>query len=349
MTQAKLLPEWAPQDGVLLAWPHRDTDWAPFLPQIEQVFAELIRHITRFEAVVLLCPTPTLAERVRDKLTNDGIDPAKLHILYVPYDDTWLRDSGPLSIAADERIYAADFRFNGWGGKFDAAQDDSICRALSKEPLFQSIHKPFDLILEGGSIDCDGAGSLLTTRQCLLSETRNPGMTMADYDALFAETFGIKRVLWLANGELQGDDTDGHVDMLARFCDARTIAYTSCERADDAHQPSLQALETELRQLRDADGHAYDLIPLPIPQAIYNRAGRRLPASYANFLIINGAVLVPVYDDANDQLVLERLRRCFPAREVIGINATTIIEQYGSLHCLTMQLARGSLALSQSL
>jgi agmatine deiminase len=344
--QLKLLPEWAAQDGVLLAWPHPQSDWLPFLPRIEQVYCELVFHVTRFEHVVLLCHTTELADVARGKLTARGVNLQRVHLLTVPYNDTWLRDSGPITVADDAQVRTCDFRFNGWGGKFDAALDDRICHALSQLALFKAQYKAYDLILEGGSIDSDGEGTLLTTRQCLLTETRNPGMQTGDYDTFFTAEFGIQRVLWLAHGELQGDDTDGHVDMLARFCDANTIAYTSCEHKEDVHYASLAALETELTNLRTASGQPYTLVPLPIPQAIHNQDGRRLPASYANFLIINEAVLVPLYEDANDEMVLQRLQGCFPDREVIGISARAIIEQFGSLHCLTMQLPHGVLALS---
>lgn len=341
----QLPAEWASQDGVLLAWPHAHSDWLPFLPRIERVYAELLYHITRFEHVVLLCHSEELAETVREKLATHGVNLQRVHTLVVPYDDTWLRDSGPLTVCADQQVQLCDFRFNGWGGKFDAAQDDRICHALAQQALFQARYKSYDIILEGGSIDTDGAGTLLTTRQCLLTETRNPGMQMDNYEDLFTREFGIDRVLWLEHGELEGDDTDGHVDMLARFCDPSTIAYTSCERQGDAHYSSLAALAAELGALRTRDGQPYNLVPLPIPEAIYNQGGKRLPASYANFLIINDAVLVPLYDDHNDECVLQRLQACFPQREVIGINARAVIEQFGSLHCLTMQLPRGVLRL----
>lgn len=341
-----LLAEWANQDGVLLAWPHAQSDWLPLLARIERVYAELLYHIARFEHVVLLCHSEDLAESVREKLTVRGIKPERVHILTVPYNDTWLRDSGPLTVADTQQVQVCDFRFNGWGGKFDATLDDRICHALSQHPLFQARYQSYDVILEGGSIDTDGAGTLLTTRQCLLTETRNPDMQVSDYENLFAREFGIERVLWLQHGTLEGDDTDGHVDMLARFCDPNTIAYTSCERSEDVHYPSLTALASELAALRTRDGRPYTLVPLPIPKAIYNQDGQRLPASYANFLIINDAVLVPLYEDRNDERVLQRLRECFPQRQVIGINARAVIEQFGSIHCLTMQLPRGVLRLS---
>lgn len=339
-----LLPEWTSQDAILLAWPHVQSDWLPFLPRIERVYSDLIYQITRFEDVVLLCNSPDLVDSVREKLAARGVALERLHLVTTPYNDTWLRDSGPLTVTDGEELCACDFRFNGWGGKFDASLDDRICQALSQLNLFKARYRAYDLILEGGSIDCDGSGTLLTTRQCLLTDTRNPEMQIGDYEKFFAAAFGCRRVLWLSHGELQGDDTDGHVDMLARFCDPWTIAYTSCDRQDDAHYPSLSALAAELASLRTADGQAYRLVPLPIPQPIYNMQGQRLPASYANFLIINGAVLVPQYNDRNDGLVIERLQTCFPQREVIGIDARTIIEQNGSLHCLTMQLPRGMLS-----
>lgn len=341
-----LLPEWTAQDAVLLAWPHANSDWAPFLPRIESVYGEIIYHITRFEHVVVLCETQELADAVHNKLTARQINMQRVHFQIVPYNDTWLRDSGPITVADSKQIRTCDFRFNGWGGKFDATLDDQICQTLSQLPLFKAQYKHFTLTLEGGSLDTDGNGTLLTTSQCLLTDTRNPKMQKSDYEHFFAQEFGIKRVLWLDEGELEGDDTDGHIDMLARFCDPTTIAYTTCERKDDAHFSSLAAMETELKHLRTTDGHPYNLVPLPIPAAIHNQEGRRLPASYANFLIINDAVLVPIYEDTNDKIVLQRLQHCFPGREIIGINARAIIEQFGSLHCLTMQLPRGVLNLA---
>jgi agmatine deiminase len=342
-----LLAEWATQDAILLAWPHAQSDWLPFLARIEQVYCELVFHITRFEHVVLLCNTRELENAIHERLIACNVNLQRVHMLVVPYNDTWLRDSGPISVAEDTQIRTCDFRFNGWGGKFDAALDDGICHALAEQPLFRARYKSYNLILEGGSIDSDGEGTLMTTRQCLLSETRNPDLQTEDYEKLFAKEFGSKRVFWLEHGELQGDDTDGHVDMLARFCDPMTIAYTSCDRHDDIHYPALAALESELQALRTENDQPYQLVPLPIPEAIYNQQGQRLPASYANFLIINDAVLVPQYDDANDKVVLQRLQAVFPEREVIGIRANAIIEQFGSLHCLTMQLPRGVLKIAQ--
>ena len=340
----QLLPEWSPQDAVLLAWPHAGTDWSNRLDAIETFYYELVGTITRFEHVLIICHDDTVRNTVHERLTRRNIDLQRVTLRSVPCNDTWLRDSGPLGLMRDGQLVLADFHFNGWGGKFDARLDDAITRTLFSLQTFAAPVQPYSLFLEGGSLDCDGQGSLLTTTQCLLTPTRNPSMSRTDYEAFFAAEFGIQRVLWLTQGELQGDDTDGHVDMLARFCNPTTIAYTSCEDSNDPHYASLKAMEDELRALATADGMPYQLVPLPIPGAIYAPDGERLPASYANFLIINHAVLVPVYADANDARVLASLQSCFPAHEVIGIDARVVIEQHGSLHCLTMQLPAGSLA-----
>lgn len=339
-----LLPEWAKQDAVLLAWPHADTDWANNLEAIEGFYLKLVEAISRHEKVVLLVADSALRDVVADKLASHSIDQASIIFVITPYDDTWLRDTGPLSVRHNDRLELHDFRFNGWGGKYDARQDDNICQALATAKIFPAVtHVKHDLIMEGGSIDFDGVQTLLTTRQCLLSSTRNPALREKDYEILFAQLFGVKQVHWVEHSELLGDDTDGHIDMLARFCDTSTIAYTSCTDPHDPQFASLKKLAEELAQLRTLDDRPYDLVPLPVPAARFDSSGQRLPASYANFLIINDAVLVPLYNDGNDQVALRSLAQCFPDREIIGIDASAVIEQFGSLHCLSMQLPAGVL------
>lgn len=339
----QLLPEWTAQDAILLAWPHAHSDWAANLDAIEAFYCDLIAVITRFERVLVICHDENVQREVAARLAERAIDLHKVILHTLPCNDTWLRDSGPIGVQQDSKLMLADFRFNGWGGKFDARLDDAITRTLAAQKAFAAPVQSYPLFLEGGSLDCDGAGTLLTTTQCLLTPTRNPAMSRQDYEAFFAAEFGIERVLWLTRGELQGDDTDGHVDMLARFCNPTTIAYTSCERPEDAHYAPLRAMEDELKAFVTADGTPYTLVPLPIPQPIHDVDGERLPASYANFLVLNQAVLVPVYADRNDDRVLASLQACFPGHEIIGLDARVVIEQHGSLHCLTMQLPAGSL------
>jgi agmatine/peptidylarginine deiminase len=239
----------------------------------------------------------------------------------------------------DGRLAHLDFIFNGWGGKFDAALDNTLTQQLHALGALTAPVEPVNFVLEGGGIDVDGEGTLLTTSRCLLAPTRNPTLSKAQIETVLKDKLGVRRVLWLEHGDLLGDDTDGHVDTIARFCNATTIAYQACEDAYDAHHADLKALESELRALTQPNGQPYTLVPLPLPPAIHDEDGKRLPAGYPNFLILNGAVLVPTYGDAaTDAEALRRLRPHFPGRDVIGIDCRALINQYGSLHCVTMQL-----------
>lgn len=337
-------PEWFPQSGVLLTWPHARSDWAPHLAEVEPVYVALAREIARREKVLIICLDEPHRRWVGERLADGGVATARCELRIAPTNDTWTRDYGPLTVLRDGRAELLDFTFNGWGGKFDADLDNAAVRRLHAAGVFGAAPlASFDLILEGGSIDTDGAGTLLTTARCLLAPTRNPALDRAEIERRLGESLGLNRFLWLTHGYLAGDDTDSHVDTLARFCDAHTIAYVRCNDPADEHYTELGAMEQELRTFRTADGAPYRLVPLPWPRARFDRDGQRLPATYANFLIINGAVLVPVYDDPADTLALAALAACFPQREVIGVPCLPLIYQHGSLHCVTMQLPAGVL------
>jgi agmatine deiminase len=284
-------------------------------------------------------------DHVQRLLDAAGVPAARVRLECVPSNDSWSRDHGPITVHQDGVPRLLDFRFNGWGGKYAADLDDRITARLAAAGAFATAApEAVDFVLEGGGIESDGEGTLLTTAQCLLTPGRNPRLDRAGIERELLRRFGLRRVLWLEHGHLEGDDTDSHIDTLARFCDARTIAYQACADAADAHHADLAAMERELQALRTADGAPYRLVPLPWPGAKRSAEGRRLPASYANFLIIDGAVLVPTYRDPADALALERLAGCFPGREIVGIDCLPLIEQNGSLHCITMQLPRGVLA-----
>lgn len=336
----RVLPaEWAPQAGVMLTWPHAGTDWAPALPRVLPVFVEIARQVALRELVVVACHDATVAAEVRALLGAAGVDPARLRLHVAPCDDTWARDHGPITVLEDGAPRVIDFAFNGWGGKFAATQDDAIPARLHALGAFGGA--PLELcplVLEGGSVESDGLGTILTTAQCLLAPGRND-LGEAALTAALRERLGAARVLWLRRGQLDGDDTDGHIDTLARFCDPRTIAYQACDDPADRHHAELAAMADELAALRTADGEPYALVPLPWPRARFDVQGRRLPATYANFLIVDGAVLVPTYDDAADAEALARLQAALQ-REAVGIDCRALIEQGGSLHCLTMQLPR---------
>jgi agmatine deiminase len=339
----KLLPaEWAPQSGVMLTWPHAHSDWQPFLQEVEPVFTEIAWHISRHEQVLISCWDETHQQHIRRQLDERGVDPGRVCFHIVPSNDSWARDHGPITMMQQQQPQLLDFVFNGWGNKYEAKLDNAITRQLCRQNAFGDTPiESVNLVLEGGSIESDGKGTLLTTSRCLLSPQRNPALDRPQLEQKLGELLGAERILWLEHGHLAGDDTDSHIDTLARFCAADTICHVSCDDRQDEHYTALQAMAEELAAFRQPSGEPYQLVPLPLPAPIHNEDGIRLPATYANFLIINDAVLVPVYSDQNDALALQRLGECFPQREIIAINCTPLIEQYGSLHCVTMQIPAG--------
>jgi len=335
----RLPAEWEPQAGVLLTWPHAATGFGPWLSEVEPVFVAMATAIVRFERVLVACHDNEVANRVRVLLS--ALPPNRLELAVTGSDDVWARDHGPITVERDGDLVPLDFIFNGWGGKFEADLDDVIPTRLSA--YWSERAEALALVLEGGAIESDGRGTLLTTRSVMGNPNRNPGLTRDAIDAALVALLGVKRIVYLEHGHLEGDDTDGHVDTIVRLVDESTIAYVKCDDPSDSHFQSFAALETELRRLLAVDGRPYRLVPLPWPQAVHDDDGRRLPATYANFLIINGAVLVPTYRDPADAEALRRLAAVFPGREMIAIDCTPLIYQYGSLHCATMQLPVGTL------
>ena len=338
MSSVFLPPEWAPQSAVMLTWPRRDGDFARHFEAVEQNFIAIAVAIGRRENlhVNVAQDAPGLAAR----LVAAGVPNERLRVYAMPNDDVWARDHGPITVVRDGKLLHLDFTFNGWGGKFPAERDNALSGRLITVGAWEAPLETVDFVLEGGAIEVDGQGTLLTTERCLLAPTRNPKLDRVAIEQVLKDKLGVNRILWLRHGDLLGDDTDGHIDTIARFCDAETIVYQACEDRDDPHYADLAAMAGELAAFRTASGKPYKLVPLPLPAALHDPDdGRRLPAGYANFLILNGAVLVPVYGDAkNDAVALERLRPCFPGREVVPIECRALIHQYGSLHCVTMQI-----------
>jgi len=330
-----LLPEWTPQWGGMLAWPHEDTDWAPVLERVEPVYAQLVRHISTREKVLLLCRDGKHRHHIQQVLTAAGASLDALHWQELDFDDTWTRDYGPLAVQRPRGAELVDFVFNGWGGKHDARRDNAINRQIAwRVPLRQPA-----LVLEGGAVDTNGLGTLVTTRSCLLHPGRNPGLDSRTLDQRLYEYLGVDDIVWLQHGFLDGDDTDGHVDMLVRFCNARHLAFVQCSDEHDPHYSQLRALENELREL--AHQRNWQLTPLPLPPALHDDQGRRLPATYANFLILNDAVLMPAYDVETDEPARRQLQSAFPHRVVETLYCRPLLEQGGSLHCATLQLPEG--------
>lgn len=341
MTNRRLPAEWEEQDGVLLSWPHADSDWSDDLDQVEPVFAAIAAAISQHERVVIVAPA---SELILPAIVAAGGDSRQVTICELPTNDTWSRDFGPITVEEEGRLHLLDFGFNGWGLKFAANHDNQITRRLTDAGLFgQNRPQIVGLILEGGAIESDGCGTILTTAECLLNPNRNPHLAQDEIEERLRTLFGARRVLWLEHGSLAGDDTDSHIDTLARLCPNDTIAYVFCDDPNDEHYVELQRMAEQLRTFRTADDRPYRLLPLPWPQACYGPVGERLPATYANFLIINGAVLVPTYNCGADETALAVIALAFPDRQIIGIDCSPLILQHGSLHCVTMQLPRGVL------
>ena len=329
--------EWFPQSGVQVTWPHDGTDWCDMLEEVTSCYVAFSKEILKREKLLVVAPP---SHNVRHYFTEE--EQHNLLCVEVESNDTWARDHGAITVFDGEQRTLIDFGFNAWGLKFAAHYDNQISGHLFRAGVFQSgttYQNRLNFILEGGSIESDGKGTLLTT-SCLLAPNRNQPMTRQEIDHYLKRTLGAERVLWLNHGYLAGDDTDSHIDTLARFCDEETIAYVKCDDESDEHFSELQAMEAELKTFLAHNGKPYRLIPLPMAEPVFE-AGQRLPATYANFLIINNAVLLPYYGTDKDEVAKQLLQEAFPTREIVGIDCRPLIKQHGSLHCVTMQFPEG--------
>ncbi|ASM49657.1 hypothetical protein PESP_a1557 [Pseudoalteromonas espejiana DSM 9414] len=344
----RLLPEWAEQDAVMLTWPHDQTDWADTLTRVEPVYVELATHITAVQHLVIVAHNDDLKSHIISLLTTANVDLNKVECVVTPTNDTWARDHGPITCASacDARqLKVYDFIFNGWGNKFESALDNKINAVLINELGNKANHyQALDVVLEGGGIEINEHGVLLTTSECLLNKNRNPDLSPTDIETLLKTHLGATDFLWVDHGYLAGDDTDSHIDTLVRFAPNNTLVYVQCDDKTDEHYSALNAMENQLQSFKTQNNTPYNLIALPWPKPVFDDENTRLPATYANYLIINNAVLVPTYNDDNDALALAQIQKAYPKHKIIGINCLPIIEQFGSLHCITMQLPRGFLA-----
>lgn len=334
--------EWEAQDGVLLGWPHKGTDWKDCLKEIEPVFIEIAKQIAQFEKLVIPCPNK---KKVLGQLKKSGVNLDNVLCFEIKTNDTWARDYGFLTVYEENRPKMLNFGFNGWGLKFPSFDDNQINKNLYINKEFsQNSFQTVGLVLEGGSVESDGRGLILTTSNCLLSPNRNPHLSQKKIEKKLKKWLYAKKILWLDHGHLAGDDTDSHIDTLARLCPDHTIVYVSCEDKTDEHYQELQKMKDQLESFTGLEGNPFRLLALPFNEARYDADGNRLPATYANFLVINGAVLVPTYEDKQDEKALKVIQQAYPDRKIIGVNCLSVIQQHGSLHCLTMQIPKGILS-----
>lgn len=343
--RATWLPaEWERQSGVQLTWPHEGTDWEPVLKEVTECYVRMALEIAEREQLIIVTPEPSAVEHIlRERLPQRLLK--NINLCEAPTNDTWARDHGFITLQTSMGHLLLDFQFNGWGKKFPAELDNQICRRMMEQGVLNGQYEDhLDFVLEGGSIESDGKGTILTTSQCLLAPNRND-MTKEEIEDRLKHHLHAERVLWLDYGYLAGDDTDCHIDTLARFCPNDTIAYVQCLDTQDEHYEELKKMEKQLQRFRTLDGRPYRLIPLPMAKAQHDEDGQRLPATYANFLCVNGAVLMPTYRDAeHDEAARKQLQMAFPKHEILGIDCRVLIGQHGSLHCCTMQFPQGSFA-----
>ena len=336
-TSRRLPAEWEHQSAVQLTFPHEGTDWAEVLDEVLPCFIEIAETISRYQQVLIVCREASATRALLKNAIQTNLLLVECHS-----NDTWARDHAGITILDEVNgPKVLDFMFNGWGLKFPADKDNLITTCLAAKGVFNAPVEHGGIVLEGGAIESDGQGTLLTTSECLLSPNRNPHLSQQEIEAYLTSHFGLERVLWLHHGYLAGDDTDSHIDTLARLCSPDTIAYVRCPDPQDEHFDALQKMEAELRSFKTSTTLPYHLVPLPWPDACFDSDGNRLPATYANFLIINGAVLVPTYGVRQDAEALAILAQVFPQHEVIGIDCRPLILQHGSLHCVTMQFPTG--------
>lgn len=324
----------------MVALPAADTDWAYILAEALEQYRRLLQaFVDHGQKAIVLCRDPEDLERLMGG-RHEGLVPVA-----VPYNDTWTRDYGPLTVVRNDRLRAMDFGFNGWGLKFAADRDNSVNLTLERLGLWSEgvYSNQGDFVLEGGSVETDGTGTLLTTTRCLTSPNRNGGRTKAELNDILHRRLGLDHVLWLDYGALEGDDTDSHIDTLARMAPGNAILFTGCRDLDDPHFEELVRMRAQLSLFHTAEGDPYNLIELPMPDAIYDENGFRLPATYANYLVANGVVYMPTYrQPANDLLACQTVKVAFPNHKVVGVDCTTLIKQHGSLHCATMQIPPGA-------
>ncbi len=335
-TRRRLPAEWERQGGIILAWPHELTDWAYMLDEVTACFENIVKAVApRYKVIIIAPDTKVPEERLK------GIDGYR-NILFVelPTNDTWARDFGPITVMQGDAPLIVDFKFNGWGLKFAADKDNLLTsRMVEKGVLRGERDNRLGFVLEGGSIESDGKGTLLTTSECLLSPNRNGDLSRQQIEDRLKSILGVDYVLWLDHGALRGDDTDSHIDTLARLAPDDTIVYVGCDDVEDEHYEELAAMKRQLMEFRTCEGNPFNLVELPLPDAIYDEDGERLPATYANFLILNEVILLPVYaQPKKDFLASQILKIAFPEHEVITVDCRALIKQHGSLHCVTMQV-----------
>ena len=343
MSESRLAPEWERQDAIVIVWPHPYSDWAPRLEQIEPVYLQICKYVSRHQTIILIAYNEAHALDIRDKLNAAGIDCGNVSFANIPTNDTWIRDYGPVCAISGHRRFLLDFQFDGWGQKYSWQLDNAVNTHLVKDSRFRASYQYIDRVLESGNIEINGHGELLSSRTCFERGCPLPDREVAELEEQLERWLGCHKIHWLDQVQLAGDDTSGHVDTLARFCTDDIIAYSTSRNPKDVNHETLGQLSMQLSEINKQSGNRFELVPLQLPDPVHLN-GHQLPATYTNFLITNNCVLVPAFHDRQDDCTLKLMDELFPDREIIDIECRALISERGGLHCAAMQIAEGFIA-----
>lgn len=342
MGSLRLAPEWARQDAVILVWPHAYSDWHSQLEAIEKTYIELSRYISRQQKLIMVAYNPAHQLYIRKTLSNHDIKQENVIFIDIATNDTWVRDYGPITVESDIGLTMLDFKFNAWGNKYTHDDDDAFNKQFKQKINNKLLIKDIDFALEAGNLEINDLGILLCSSSCFTHKSHEQEISLCSLEHDFENWFGCSRVLWIDDVILNGDDTDGHIDTLARYCTDDIVVYTAVGNNFDPNNEALNALSTQLKKIQQSESTIFELVPLPSPKPIFND-GNQLPATYANFLICNDFIFVPVFNDQQDNYALKTIDELFPGHEIIDIECNTLIQQYGGIHCSTMQIPEGFL------
>ena len=343
MSASRLAPEWERQDAIVIVWPHPYSDWAPRLEQIEPVYLQICKYVGKHQSIILIAYNKAHALDIGNMLSAAGIGCENVSFASIPTNDTWIRDYGPVCTVSGHRKFLLDFQFDGWGQKYNWQLDNAVNANLVKNLRFKASYLCIDQVLEAGNIEINGQGELLCSRTCFERDGPQPDTEFTQLEKQLEHRLGCRKVHWLDQVQLAGDDTCGHVDTLARFCTNDIIAYSACQNPKDVNHETLGQLSMQLLEINKQGGNRFELVPLQMPDPIFLN-GQQLPATYTNFLITNDCVLVPVFHDRQDDCTLKLMDELFPDREIVDIESGTLIRQRGGLHCAAMQIPEGFIA-----
>ncbi len=342
MGSYRLAPEWARQDAVILVWPHCHSDWSNQLDAIENTYAEMSRYIARQQKLILVAYDQAHLLHIQEALTHQEIKPENILIISAPTNDTWVRDYGPITVESDSELILLDFDFDAWGEKYTYDKDNAFNQQLKLHLNKDLSSQKINFVLEGGNLEVNNAGTLLVSSSCFKRTALKQHTSLTTLERDLENWFGCNRILWINDVVLIGDDTDGHIDTLVRYCTDDVVVYSASINHSDPNNESLNSLAKQLKTIKCNESAISELVPLPLPEPIF-KDGKQLPATYANFLITNEYVLVPVFNDRQDNYALKAIDSLFPTREIIDIESNALIQQFGGIHCATMQIPEGCL------